>query len=184
MGLDMYLTAKKYIGGGNWEREEEKKLNNKIRDIFPEMFKTDNLNYIEVTFETGYWRKANAIHQWFVDNVQDGNDNCDSYYVSREQLELLKDKCEQVLSVAKTGNGKITVSEKLTKDGWEKVLEDGIVVTNPEDVNEILPPQSGFFFGSTDINEYYLNDMKETIDIIDRCLKLPKDWNIYYHSSW
>ena len=26
--------------------------------------------------EVGYWRKANAIHGWFVRNVQNGKDDC------------------------------------------------------------------------------------------------------------
>jgi hypothetical protein len=40
--------------------------------------------------EIAYWRKANAIHRWFVEHVQDGVDDCRQYLVSREQLaELL-----------------------------------------------------------------------------------------------
>ena len=40
----------------------------------------------------GYWRKANAVHNWFVDNVQDGNDGCKHYWVSKEDLQKLLDK--------------------------------------------------------------------------------------------
>ena len=36
--------------------------------------------------EVGYWRKANQIHKWFVDNVQDGVDDCGEYKVTKEQL--------------------------------------------------------------------------------------------------
>lgn len=36
-----------------------------------------------------YWRKANAIHNWFVENVQIGADDCGDYEITREQLEKL-----------------------------------------------------------------------------------------------
>ena len=44
-----------------------------------------------------YWRKANQVHNWFVLNAQDGEDNCKPCYVSKEQLVELKDLCEQVI---------------------------------------------------------------------------------------
>jgi hypothetical protein len=48
--------------------------------------------------EIGYWRKVNAIHRWFVENVQDGVDDCGSYPVSKDQLRSLLKVCEDVLS--------------------------------------------------------------------------------------
>ena len=44
-----------------------------------------------------YWRKANAIHQWFVEHVQYGEDDCKIYPVSVEQLIELRDACKKVL---------------------------------------------------------------------------------------
>ena len=44
--------------------------------------------------EVAYWRKANAIHGWFVDNIQDGVDDQNEYYVSKEKLEELLPVCE------------------------------------------------------------------------------------------
>jgi hypothetical protein len=48
--------------------------------------------------EVAYWRKANAIHRWFVDTCQDGNDDCRQSYVSREQLQKLLETCKAVLA--------------------------------------------------------------------------------------
>ena len=48
--------------------------------------------------EVGYWRKANQIHKWFVDNVQDGVDDCGDYKVTKEQLIELHNRCNQVLN--------------------------------------------------------------------------------------
>ena len=44
--------------------------------------------------EVMYWRKANAIHKWFVDNVQGGEDDCREYPVSNDQLIELRDTCK------------------------------------------------------------------------------------------
>ena len=47
--------------------------------------------------EVGYWRKANAIHNWFVVNVASGEDDCSSYPVSQDQLECLRNLCHRLL---------------------------------------------------------------------------------------
>jgi hypothetical protein len=101
----------------------------------------------------GYWRKANQIHKWFVDNVQEGNDNCGDYYVSRESLQALRTLCQQVIDFRHLATDK-------------------------------LPPQSGFFFGSDTVDEYYFRDLEDTIKIIDGALALPSSWDLEYTSSW
>ena len=92
MGLDMYLTAKRHI---SQYQEEDKALGTELMRHFPELAADQSVQ--EVTVRVGYWRKANHIHKWFVDNVQDGEDNCASYYVGREALNELRRRCQQVL---------------------------------------------------------------------------------------
>ena len=86
----MYLTAKRYL---HQFKLEDKLIAEKIKEIFG-----TNLTCNEVCFNVGYWRKANAIHAWFVSNVQDGVDNCKEYYVEVEQLKQLLKLVEQVLT--------------------------------------------------------------------------------------
>jgi hypothetical protein len=94
MGLDMYLKGKRWIT--NWpEQPEESKLSSVISELFP-----NNVKVTSVTADVGYWRKANAIHNWFVTNVQDGKDDCEEYDVSREQLDQLSQQCKIVLGNA------------------------------------------------------------------------------------
>lgn len=50
-----------------------------------------------ISEEVKYWRKSNAIHKWFVDNVQDGVDDCGRYEVSLSQLTELKDICIRLM---------------------------------------------------------------------------------------
>jgi len=49
-----------------------------------------------------------------------------------------------------------------------------------------LPTQSGFFFGSTEYDDYYTQDLEYTIDVISSILMNPdyKDASFYYRSSW
>lgn len=58
--------------------------------------KPERITY--VLEEVAYWRKANQVHGWFVRNVQEDTDNGASYFVSREQLERLRDTAKTVLN--------------------------------------------------------------------------------------
>jgi hypothetical protein len=106
-----------------------------------------------VDLSVAYWRKANQIHAWFVEHVQDGEDECREHSVSKEQLQTLCDLCQQVLD---------------TKNA------------------SLLPPRPGFFFGSTDIDDYYWQDLKYTIDQLKPLLEDPRfqGWDFTYQSSW
>ena len=154
MGLDMYLSAKKYYSGGEWQPEETRKE-------FQELLEKSNivkhvitdLPSVQLEVSIGYWRKVNAVHQWFVDNCQDGVDDCRYAYVPREKLEELKALCEKI-------------------------------VLQPAVADEELPVQPGFFFGSYEYDEWYFDGIKQTIEIIDNCLQMPDEWEFYYHSSW
>lgn len=153
MGLDMYLNARKYLS--QYKPELKEKIDT-LRIMFPD---TKEYPINGITMEVGYWRKANHIHGWFVEHIQEGNDNCGSYWVQREQLLELKAVCEEVL----------------------KHKEDKVYGKN---VLDLLPKQEGFFFGGTEIDESYFEDCQETIRIIDEALKLDDSWDFEYHSSW
>ena len=95
--------------------------------------------YPTIFEQVGYWRKANAIHRWFVENVQDGDDDCGTYEVNKEQLEELKALCESVL------NHKVSAAKALpTTSGFffgstaynEYYRED--LCTTVEIINQVL----------------------------------------------
>ena len=115
--------------------------------------------------EVMYWRKANAIHKWFVDRVQGGEDDCKEYPVSSTQLIELRDTCKRVLDESKLVTG--------------QVVEDVSVA------KELLPTQDGFFFGCTDYNEWYLDDVKKTYEGLAALnLEEPYEGEYTYQSSW
>ena len=153
MGLDMYLNAKKHVSNYSWTQPENKKAHAAL--IKAAGLKKGDLaeGSAEVSFSVGYWRKANQIHNWFVQNCQDGEDDCGEHSVSRESLSILRQLCTEALETGTTS---------------------------------LLPTQGGFFFGSTNYDEYYKNDLKSTIKQLDNVLDNPKfeDWGFYYRSSW
>ena len=185
----MYLSKKTYVQ--NWNHKKEKheiiiKLNGKIRDDI----KSERISYIQE--EIAYWEKANHIHNWFVENIQGGIDNCKSYYVSKDDLKKLLKTCNKV-------NKSLMQSETIEKD--EEVLgKNGKVnvkikvFKNIEIAKKLLPTKEGFFFGGTDYDEYYLENIKYTIKIIEKILKELKTYELlypefyypelYYHASW
>lgn len=158
MGLDMYLNATKYVSSSNWKVDpntttiEFKTLLN-FAGLDEDDLKFASFPHGVVSLGVGYWRKVNSIHQWFVDNCQNGEDDCRSAYVSREQLADLLGVVKEAIA---------------TQD------------------SELLPPSEGFFFGSTDVDEYYWKDLEYTQEMLESLLANPNlvGWDFEYRSSW
>lgn len=150
MGLDMYLTGRRRVYR-YLDEDDHKALNN--NSTLTAMAHGREVQGFEI--EVQYWRKANAVHKWFVDNVQGGEDNCQPYPVQVDDLRNLMRDCRLVLD-----------DQRLA--------------------GEILPPAAGFFFGSTELNEWYWQDIEETWRVLDEVLKWPDidKFTFTYQSSW
>jgi hypothetical protein len=72
--------------------------------------------------------------------------------------------------------GRDTLEELL--DVCKKVKEDNSLAES------LLPSTSGFFFGNTDYNEWYFEDVNNTIKIIEECLEDENADSFEYSSSW
>lgn len=183
MGLDMHLEKKTYVK--NWDHMGEgEKHTIIVKGRYGNQIKPERISY--VIEQVAYWRKANAIHKWFVENVQGGKDDCGSHYVSREQLEALKAACDKVLTASKLKAGKVNVgSVSKSRGPYEPILEDGEVITDPQIAETILPTTKGFFFGSTDYDGFYHQDLKDTSEVIAALLAEDSSGgDFYYSSSW
>lgn len=177
MGLDMYLSASKYLTSYD---EEDQTLSEKIGKACKNA--PGRINFI--TAEVGYWRKANHIHKWFVDNCQDGNDNCQEADVSKEQLQELLDLCLKVKKVARLVPGKVNGGMSIKGGVIEHHTTEGMVVENEDEVDDLLPTESGFFFGGTGYDEWYMKDIDDTIVILKKALEMPEGWYCSYRASW
>ena len=140
-------------------------------DFYNEFYVAGDYGFKHITEDVGYWRKANAIHNWFVEKVQDGVDDCRYHReVIKEDIEELLDTCQKVLDASTLVN--------YTED--YQVVEDYTVA------EELLPTVGGFFFGDTTYDEWYIKDIEHTIDILTRVLDTTdfETEMLYYVSSW
>lgn len=183
MGLDMYLSKKTYVKRWSFQNPEEVfEVSVKKSGVTYPNIKTERVSYI--TEEIMYWRKANQIHGWFVTNCEEVIEDV-KYRVSREDLQSLLETCKQVLDIL-NGASKTTTQ---VVGGWKngKEYKVDVEVYDTEDVLELLPPTQGFFFGSDEIDEWYKQNIEETIQVLEEELKSDNkdDYPEYeYYASW
>ena len=134
-----------------------------LRPYYVERFASWDTNHVyphsDIIQNVGYWRKANQIHRWFVDNVQAGDDDCDYHEeCTKGIIEELLNTCKRVL------NSSNPVSEAKR---W-------------------LPVQEGFFFGGYEYDECYFDDLRHTVEVLENVLATTDFDNemLYYVSSW
>jgi len=168
MGLDMYLEARKHIEKIDWKKLDKDNYGAETcysEATFPQwnnvvesaglttIVDRESIYGVNVSVTVAYWRKVNSVHNWFVNNIQGGNDNCGEYYVPQDKLRELVRLCT-------------------------------LAVTN-KDPN-LIPPQEGFFFGGTDIDEWYWRGLMNTIEQIQQLIDRPdfEELSFYYTSSW
>ena len=162
MGLDMYLSARKYISRIDFSDHAD--LNAKTPE-FREIVKIAGISsltepegfagaYVEIPVM--YWRKANAIHNWFIRELADGVDDCRPLGLTVERLRDLVDLCDQVTA-------------------------------DHSKAEKLLPTGSGFFFGDTGYDEYYYQGIAHTADrlryIVAEAEAKNVDW-LVYQASW
>jgi hypothetical protein len=193
MGLDMYLYARRPVDGEARERllgllegltryAAEHYLSRWDHTAAPERERTEAVislaglkallgeesNHAVAPYDGSsvavvatYWRKANAIHGWFVDHCQDGVDECQDSPVHPEQLAALHSTCEKALAAYREGD-----------------LGTAL---------EMLPPRAGFFFGTPEIDEWWVQDAEWTVQEIERIITAAArigGVEFFYHSSW
>lgn len=167
MGLDMYLIRAKK--GTQEIREVLRKaiveLENKF---FGEYNKLEILEKFETAIEdvsvdeVAYWRKANHIHAWFNASLAHGEiEDRERVPVALNDIKDLRANCAVVVDAFNNDS-----------DGWKKVAE------------EILPTEAEYFYGSTDYDEYYIQQTRETLDMLDGVIKQWDDDYEYYYYAW
>jgi hypothetical protein len=150
MGLDMYFTARRYF----WDYKDDGAGARQVLALFPELPEETETSGAFVSVQFGYWRKANAIHNWFVKNVQGGEDECNEHPVYREDIQRLLDTVNKVLADTSMAPVLLPTAEGFFFGGQE--------------YNE---------WYWRDI-EYTKRLLERALD------PKMKDWDFYYQSSW
>lgn len=182
MGLDMYLNKTYYVRNSQYQTEEERFTINILKGGKPSVIPIDKI--VSVSTQEIYWRKANAIHNWFVQNVQNGNDDCGTYYVTPEQLQELLKAVSTVLENIELVDGKVQNGTLFEHGEIKPIIEDGKVIKDPTKADEVLPTTEGFFFGSTEYDQSYIEDLNFTKTELERILAVNDYADFEYHSSW
>jgi hypothetical protein len=152
MGLDMYLTRKTPVWSYGTKEYSVQVTKNNEPLPFIESEKIEG-----VIEEVAYWRKFNALHNWFVENVQDGVDKCQTSAVTLEQLKSLLNLLKEVQE-------------------------------NSDKAEELLPTTEGFFFGGIEYDDYYFEELSNTIEVLEKLInddeKYDEYFEYFYHASW
>lgn len=161
MGLDMYLQRRKNMLQQEFTDAHDDKVSGVI-----------------------YWRKANAIHKYFVDHgtlENMGKPDVGYYDINKEHLLSLIEKITAILDGEK--HKEVETYFDIAK--MEEVSQEVEYNLNKELALELLPTESGFFFGSTDYNIWYYQDLVRTLDLIKKELAaVPDQETWYYYASW
>lgn len=161
MGLDMYLSARKYVQRKDLQTMRDTQEFESLIGLVEARDIVESEGYSGATVEipVAYWRKANWIHYWFVTNVQQGIDDCKDYHVTKSKLVELQAVITEVLA-------------------------------NPDKGRFYLAGVDGFFFGDSHIyNEdgtlgsYYKETLEYTLERLNKVVNQP-DVDFYYQSSW
>ena len=148
----MFFYGKRYL----WKSDNDTAAKiEAISKLFPEA-RGAEINEVKAEFK--YWRKANAIHKWFVDNVQEGIDECQESYVPVKKLYELRDICAAVMDNPDQASALLPTQSGFFFGGTE---------------------YDEWFFKDIESTLNWLNDflLKDTLDAMN-------GWDFYYRSSW
>ncbi|KQX98171.1 hypothetical protein ASD22_11045 [Rhodanobacter sp. Root480] len=119
----MYLEAKRYVAPYDSQTEPMRRAIGAAIGYVPPKEKpgedTSLLEVSGVTVRVGYWRKFDALHRWFVNNTQEGHDDCRPSFVSVDTLIELEEQLEQVSDDPASASEYFTADENETLDEGE-----------------------------------------------------------------
>jgi hypothetical protein len=165
MGLDMYLAASKHIAKVDWNILQNK----------------PDLSYDSAEAILPLWNEV-------VTTAGMKDVATDIYGVEVKVTAAYWRKCNQIHAwfVENVQRGEDNCGEYYVSKDKLKELSDLVNEALAKRDPSLLPPQEGFFFGNTDINEYYWEQLKYTKKQLERIFALPDFENLSfsYCSSW
>ena len=109
-----------------------------------------------IDVEEIYWRKANFVHRYFTeDYLQRG-------YESDNLTPFT-----------------------VTREDLRRLADlCGEVLEHKDDAPQLLPTESGFFFGSTEYGDWYFEDVEFTRGEIEKLLAEANGGDTFYYEAW
>ncbi|EKB7620541.1 hypothetical protein OPL82_002500 [Enterococcus faecalis] len=106
--------------------------------------------------EIGYWRKANQIRAFFASYAPE---------LIGENIEMLAVNKEMLLELKRRINCCLTER-------------------NENISSELLPTSEGFFFGSSEYDGWYYEQLENTLPIIEEALIAINNNNLVFYGEW
>lgn len=125
--------------------------------------------------EIGYFRKVNFLMEFF---HYEGN--CEYQEIAKSELEALQDACLEIGKMKPCRVEYHKATDKWDSDRMVNVYSDADI----KRCAEILPTQSGFFFGSTDYDEWYFRAVKEVCVWVTGVLQNLEDDEVVLMYCW
>lgn len=139
MGLDLYMTEKRHFGGFN--AKEVKAQIEVVNDNDPNETHELVANDYGMTVERTviYWRKANQIYKWFIDNCMKEYENDTRISVSIEDLKELLETCKKVAKSISFATDQVECGTRLsTVEGGKKVFLISLITDEKNRVVDIV----------------------------------------------
>lgn len=164
MGLDSYIfkTTKQGVMA---KKKEILNARNKNRSqgidcggftLFVNFFGTDRCNYMDNLHPDVYWRKYNHITAWISEKVFGNTKGNIQKYIgvlTKNDLLALRDDCRKVIEHCVLPNGEINIDEAYCE--------------------EIFPNLDTAFSGNRLYDQYFIEEITNTMNDIDRLLLSP-----------
>jgi hypothetical protein len=159
MGLDMYLRFRKSVSGYDFAGSDRTAYDALLSAAGLTGLATEASPHASIEVTVMYWRKANAIHGWFVNELAGGEDECQEIGVTRENLISLRALCEEV-ALQPSVAGEV-----------------------------LPPTEGFFFGSDVVDEYYLESMKDTAREITDLLEKLPEegegwDWSLTYQASW
>lgn len=146
-------------------------LSKEEREAYDNAMYNDRPDFSKYSTPAGYFRKVNFLVSFF-----DYGDNCSLQEIDTDDIERLKFRCDKILEAYQESeewrNREDASDFDYEDEPWEDVAE------------AYLPTQAGFFFGSTEYDEYYIDDIREVKEWCENLLSDLEGDDVVIMSCW
>lgn len=160
MGLDMYLEVRKFVPAYNYKTSDGS-YDREYNDNYKAVLAGSGLEAVTSNDSVGLYVNSTAIYWRKVNSIHNWFiQNCANGVDECQPIYVSREKLEELLE---------TVTQTIkSKDA------------------DLLPPASGFFFGSTDVDEWYWKDLEFTKRELKTALKKSENEPVdfIYQASW
>lgn len=190
MGLDIYFFRTKRPAYNKYQKDledwmanepefltEETEEEESREKTYEEMTEEEHKRYSdwlsarpdwdEIAEECGYFRKVNFLLPYF-----GYGENCSDNEISKGELENLVVACNKVLTAYDKRDEEPEPDDEDDAEPWEDLADC------------YLPTSSGFFFGSTDYDEWYISDVREAKEWAEKLLADLEDDDMVVMNCW